>query len=487
MANAKLQMPNDSNSEIFFNPTNLSVDFRKKQKAASHRGSQRMLRVVVQAYGQTVEDKFFKAGTAVTFGLSSNNMIQIALANLADHHALISYNENHSATLRLTSQFSGIIQTNETLSNLSDLFKSKGQDQIVEIQSNPRGAIEYGTIRIYFEEIDDPEHIVPVPFIQTLADREFGKWLTLSLALHLLLLLLIKILPQPVEEKELEDLPKAFQKILVSPQAVKEYKPLIVSNALSAKTPNNNPTFQKQTLRGGGREGEGAKAAGTEGRRGRSETGAKRPSLEKVKNAGVLNFFAQGGKTHDLVDGSVANLADNLAKSSGGRYGLEGETELRQGKGLVGNASGGGGKTTSIGQGLGTQGRGGGKKGDGLADFGTGKSRTAVVASIDADGATVEGSLSKDQIAKVIAAYMGQIQYCYERQLQREPDLKGKVAITFVIGLSGSVTSAVVQNSTMGSPPVEGCITQVFRRMPFPSPGAGIVQATYPLTFRVGG
>lgn len=482
-----LKMPSDVGSEIYFNTDTLSVDFRKRGKEPKQ-GYQKMLRVVVQAYGQTIEDKFFKPGTTITFGIGSNAMIQVAMQNLPNNHPLLTYHESGSLSLRLAPQFSGILQMGEKLTPISDLKGKSVGEFNVEIPNHPRGAIEQGTVRIYFEEIDDPEHLLPVPFLQSLLDKEFGKWLALSIALHMLLLTLIAIMPKPVEEeKKLEDLPKAFQKILVQPQEVKPYKPVIMQSSLTTKQANNNPKIATQVMKGGGREGEGAKASGTEGRRGKAQPGARRPSITKVKNAGVLSFFAQGGKTHDLVDGSVSDLADNLAKSSGGRFGLEGETEVRQGKGLVGGGSGGGGKTTSIGQGLGTQGRGGGKKGDGLADFGTGKSRTSVVASIDADAATVTGSLTKDQIAKVIAAYMGQIEYCYERQLQKEPNLRGKILVNFVIGLSGAVTSATTQSSSMGSPTVESCINGVFRRMPFPSPGAGIVEATYPLVFNVAG
>jgi len=482
-----LKMPSDANSEIYFNPNTLSVDFRKRGKEP-RQGYQKMLRVVVQAYGQTVEDKFFKPGTAITFGIGSGAMIQVALQNLPHNHALLTYHESGSLSLRLASQFSGIIQMGEKLTPVSDLKGKSAGEFAIEIPNNPRGAIEQGTVRIYFEEIDDPERLLPVPFLQSLMDKEFGKWLMLSLALHLALLLTIRLIPKPPEEeKKLEDLPKAFQKILVQPQEVKPYKPVIMQSSLTTTQANNNPKIAAQVMKGGGREGEGARAAGTEGRRGKGETGARRPSMDKVKNAGVLNFFAQGGKTHDLVDGSVSNLADNLAKSSGGRFGLEGETEVRQGKGLVGSGTGGGNKTTNIGSGLGTKGRGGGAKGDGLADFGTGKSRTSVVASIDADAATVVGSLTKEQIAKVISAYMGQIEYCYERQLQKEPNLRGKILVNFVIGLSGAVTSATTQSSSMGSPTVESCINGVFRRMPFPSPGAGIVEATYPLVFNVAG
>ena len=491
MASPKLlEMPSDTSSEIYFDSNNLAVDFRKNQKS-SQPSHDRMLRVVVQAYGQTIEDKFFKPGTAITFGVGMGSTIHVAIPNLPNHHPLITYNTNNSVTLRLNSNFSGIIQVGDRLSTLGDLQKSKGSaDQVIEIPTQPRGAIEQGTLRIYFEEINDPEKLVPVPFLETLADREFGRWLMVSLALHLLLLLLIKILPTPIEDKKLEDLSPAFQKILIQPDEVKLYKPVIVSNPVTEKAANANPSLTQKKLAGGGREGEGARAAGEEGRRGRTEAGPKKPSMEKVKNAGALNFFAQGGKAggfNDLVNGSLDNLADNLAKSGGGRYGLEGETQVRQGKGNLGSGTGGGGKTTSIGQGLSTKGQGGGVKGDGLADLGTGKSRTAVVASIDAENATVVGSLSKDQIARVIAAYMGQIQYCYERQLQREPNLRGKVMVKFIIGLSGSVTSAETQSSTMGSPPVESCINGVFRRMPFPSPGAGIVEASYPLVFNVAG
>jgi hypothetical protein len=482
-----LQMPSDPSSEIYFNSNTLSVDFRKKGDA-SKGGYQKMLRVIVQAYGQTIEDKFFKPGSTITFGVGSGSLMNVAVQNLPNNHPLLTYQESGSLTLRLASQFSGIIQMGDKLTPVSDLKGKTVGEFTIEIPNHPRGAIEQGTLRIYFEEIDDPERLLPVPFLQSILDKEFGKWLWLSLALHLALLLLIRLMPAPTEEeKKIEDLPKAFQKILVQPQEVTPYKPVIVQSSLTTKQANNNPKIAAQVVKDGGREGEGVKASGNEGRRGKAETGAQKPSMDKVKNAGVLSFFAQGGKTNDLVDGSVSDLADNLAKPNGGRFGLEAETEVRQGKGVVGAGTGGGNKTTNIGSGLGTQGRGGGKKGDGLADLGTGKSRTSVVASIDADAATVVGALSKDQIAKVISAYMGQIEYCYERQLQKEPNLRGKILVNFVIGLSGAVTSATTQSSSMGNPTVESCINGVFRRMPFPSPGAGIVEATYPLVFNVAG
>ncbi len=118
-----------------------------------------------------------------------------------------------------------------------------------------------------------------------------------------------------------------------------------------------------------------------------------------------------------------------------------------------------------------------------LEEFTKNKNISTVVAKINSDTAVVDGSLTKEQVLKVVAAYMGQIQYCYERQFQRQPNLKGNVVITFEIRTSGSAINPVVSKSTMNSPQVEGCLAQVFRRMPFPSVISGITNVTVPLEF----
>ena len=230
-------------------------------------------------------------------------------------------------------------------------------------------------------------------------------------------------------------------------------------------------------------------AGGPSGKRGASTPGVQKPSLNKAKNAGVLSFFAKNGKSggfNDLVDGSVDTLATNLARPASGKYGLPGETTPREGKGLTGTNTGGGNTTANIGVGLGTKGKGAGIKGDGLSDNGTGKNKSSIVASIDAESATAVGSLSKDQIFKVIQAHMGAITACYERQLQIDPSIEGKIVESFVIGSSGRVTSASTQLTLMKSPPIESCINGVFRGMKFPSPAEGqIVEASYSFEFKI--
>ena len=50
---------------------------------------------------------------------------------------------------------------------------------------------------------------------------------------------------------------------------------------------------------------------------------------------------------------------------------------------------------------------------------------------------------------------------------------------------TGRVGEALVQQSTMGSQPVESCIVDHVRRWAFPAPqGGGTVQVTYPYVFK---
>jgi TonB family protein len=72
----------------------------------------------------------------------------------------------------------------------------------------------------------------------------------------------------------------------------------------------------------------------------------------------------------------------------------------------------------------------------------------------------------------------------YERQLLRNPSLAGRVAVRLVIGPDGSVVSATVASSTIGSTEVEQGVVNVLRNIQFPAPeGGGVHIVTYPFVF----
>ncbi|MGZ3721801.1 MAG: AgmX/PglI C-terminal domain-containing protein, partial [Bdellovibrionales bacterium] len=97
----------------------------------------------------------------------------------------------------------------------------------------------------------------------------------------------------------------------------------------------------------------------------------------------------------------------------------------------------------------------------------------------------VEGGLDKEAIARVIRSQLGQIRYCYERQLSANPDLYGKILVKFTIGAAGSVTAQTIGNTSLNNAMVEGCILRRIAGWQFPNPKGGTnVLVSYPFLFK---
>jgi hypothetical protein len=143
------------------------------------------------------------------------------------------------------------------------------------------------------------------------------------------------------------------------------------------------------------------------------------------------------------------------------------------GLGLVGTGEGGGGSgdgTIGLGN-LGTLGHGGGSGsgyGYGSACGGLG-SRSARAPQVHMRAAEVRGALDKELIRRVVRAHINEVRFCYERELQQDASLDGRVMIGFVISERGDVMSAVAESSSLSRAEVGACIAQAVRRWQFPS------------------
>ncbi len=251
---------------------------------------------------------------------------------------------------------------------------------------------------------------------------------------------------------------------------------------------------------------EGDKSAGEEGKLGKpdakqKEAAPSRPGaqqadpkkkehdLAKVRRLGLIAALSRMGVPGGGAPGAVlgpGGLGSGINTSLGGTNGRAGLGDAYGvgGLGTRGTGPGGGGNALGIG-GLGTKGSGHGRGGYGEVDLGgRGKDDTVFVPG----KTTVIGGLSRDVINRVIQKHYNEIKYCYEKELTRDPGLYGKVAVLFMIDGTGRVADAVVQQTTMGSPPVESCIVDHVRRWVFPAPqGGSTVQVTYPYVFKSGG
>jgi Ca-activated chloride channel family protein len=129
---------------------------------------------------------------------------------------------------------------------------------------------------------------------------------------------------------------------------------------------------------------------------------------------------------------------------------------------------------------LGTRGKGGGyASSGGFGGIGTGRSMPR---------ARVMGSTSKSSIQKVIRKNISKVNRVYERALLKNPNLKGKIVVSFVVGPKGTVTSAKITYSTIKCAKMQAEILKVIKRMKFPKPaGGGSIQVSYPFIFHSAG
>ncbi|MRG96968.1 AgmX/PglI C-terminal domain-containing protein [Polyangium spumosum] len=72
---------------------------------------------------------------------------------------------------------------------------------------------------------------------------------------------------------------------------------------------------------------------------------------------------------------------------------------------------------------------------------------------------------------------------CYEKGLQKNPSLEGRIAVRFVIGTDGKVQSAGEDAQAFPDPAVARCVLDAFQALQFPQPEGGIVTVVYPIRF----
>jgi Vault protein inter-alpha-trypsin domain len=160
------------------------------------------------------------------------------------------------------------------------------------------------------------------------------------------------------------------------------------------------------------------------------------------------------------------------------------------GLGLSGVGEGGGGRGEGIGLGsIGSVGHGAGTgsgQGFGSAAGRLGGSHQTQAPQLRQGATTVSGGLPVEVIQRIVRQNFGRFRLCYERGLQANPNLQGRVSIRFVIGKDGAVTSSTNGDSDLPDQDVVGCIVNAVKNLSFPQPENGAVTVTYPINFSPG-
>ena len=196
-----------------------------------------------------------------------------------------------------------------------------------------------------------------------------------------------------------------------------------------------------------------------------------------LKRMGALSVLGslKSGKNKGGLDMSAAQ--STAGPGMGGTEGSGGVQTSLYAKGIT-SAALGAGHNVNGGGGYGTKGKGGGQAGYGKMAL-TGSSGATPIPL--GNEANVAQGLDRDQIAAVINRNLGQVTYCYEQGLKDTPGIRGRIAIAFVIGGTGSVKSASVDSTSLNAKSVEDCIVMRLKTWKFPVPEGGVdVQVKYP-------
>jgi TonB family protein len=224
---------------------------------------------------------------------------------------------------------------------------------------------------------------------------------------------------------------------------------------------------------------------------------SKQQMEQRATTAGILAAFgrpvgAQGGASGITSPWGQATESglDNV-NANGNMHGGEiGEALGAGGLGAVGTGFGGGGSGLgSVGMGGNGFGHGSGTgSGDGIGG-GTGASlreRPPPRPSVRPAAPAVSGGLTADAIRRVVRSNIGQIEHCHSLGLTQNPNLAGRVTVSFAIGPDGRVVGSSLGGSSVSVPAVTSCIVAAVRRWHFQQPEGGVVvRVSYPFDLRV--
>lgn len=282
---------------------------------------------------------------------------------------------------------------------------------------------------------------------------------------------IIKVEDTPMEEKKVVKVAeKQPQRMAQNPTVEAKGKP----GQAGEVAPKDSKDKQKKLT--SARPGGAVKTSPTEG----ASAASQKPDPTKV---GLLSVFGTKG-TQSKLDktfsgsGELQGLANSATGFAGNAENREGD---RIGTKLKDTGAGGKGTATVGISGLGTKGKGTGTYGIGSGGIGT---KGSVDIDVGGQEAEFVGTIDREAIRKRIQENRNAIRSCYERSLQRKPDLYGKLVLEWDIEEKGKVGRAVVKSNSLGDDEVAQCILNRIRSLRFPDPPADTTaRVSYPFVF----
>lgn len=431
--------------------------------------AQERLRVAVLWHDTLVTEATVNPRQAVTIGTHPKNTLMIPdLADVGDRHALFTPNGPGSVTLNLTNKMTeGELHLAKDLT-LEEARAAHGSD--ISLEPPHWGTVNLGELAIFFQFTEKSDMVPGAPLWTTIETSVLGSLLA-ALVLHFgILIAAFMLWDMNASLMELDlDNNRFLDVLMEEPEPEPEEEEIVEEDDSASK-------------KAGGEEGKFGEPDKIEESKVPKRDGQM---VDKIKDIGVHKALTDISSSGALssVFGNQNEFSDNLSMAMAGGDGPLVMGHGMGGMGMRGTGTGGGGEGFGRIHGMGRVDTGGGR---GTKSNLRGRKKKKKRARVKRGKLGMSGFCKEKDIVRVVNARQRGIQYCYEKELARNPELSGKITMSWRITLAGKVQKVIVEGSTLNNIKVEGCIKRNIERWTFPRPEGGMCQIRFPFVFNAG-
>lgn len=442
----------------------------------------KILRIGLIKNGRVVKEHLLHKHSNVTVGTSEKCTFQLSIDGLPPIYPLIKV-KNKRYHLQFTPKMEGRLtvgdqgQGNQTLDlkTIADqgISKLEGKLQVLELNELMRGKLVIGEFNLLFQFITPPPPRVrpelPAAYKRNLwkaIDWPFANVLLCSFILQSSSLSFLLTREYPPKTVNIAEVVSRFTEIIEKIEEPPPPEEVPDDKGEKPEVEKEDPTEKP--------EPEDLPDPTT------PENKEKRREIltQKVTNQTALRYLVSGDGSGTSIVGELSGEAarTSIAEAFDGVGLAVAGSDVKRVKGPIGEESG---KTMGIDDSK-LKGQSGQTVTSGKKSEKRIQGRIKVSAPSEAIGT---GTLSPDQIQRIVQKRKRGLQGCYEAELKKDNTLKGKVKIQFTIEPSGRVSSSKAIVNTMGSEAVAQCIAKQIQRWRFPKPAGGSVTIAYPFVF----
>lgn len=426
-------------------------------------------------------------GKGVSVGTDARNSIVIDHESIpGPTYELISQSPDGSATLNLAPSMEGDVYVEAERLTIADAIARRGAS--IPITAKTRSRIRFGESTIFVHQGTKPNLALPLGGFE----GHLGLYFVFSVVIHAVILGMIFLAPPGSKSLDIDafDLDESLVDIA---QFEEEQEAEELPELLSEDEEEEELAAMEDGEEGRAGLEEEVEEEGRMAVEGPEDneqvTLDEIQAREEAMERGVVSVLQEFQGPQSIFGTTAMGYDDVMA------FGAQTGTSIGPAQGSLGLAvvgsgrSGGGNHPGGIGIGrISTAGRFGQ---DGDADLGRNlnrmRERVPTEVEVALGNPNIEGHLDRETIQRVIRQHRREIRDCYQRELQRNPDLSGRVVVAFMIDPAGNVARSSVAESDIGDDNVEECLVNRIRRWRFPAPSTpGNVRVNYPFVFTSG-